>query len=525
MRLSSRFLLAIIPFVVLASIGIVVGLERERARILEPEVREQTRAYARALDIAFEYALGAVETARVQRLLDRIAANDRVVGVRVYSADGSLRYASVGMRNASILPDTVLRAVLAGRDEFMLDQVLGGEPTSTVVRAIREPPSVGAAAAPSGRVLGALEVAQPYSVLITPITRVEREEQFVSFLLFLLLAVLIAGLTRFFVERPLSRLVAATRALGRGETNSRVPTHLGSVEIDALSEAFNDMAARLDVARARLFDEADARVQLERRLVEAEKLASMGTLAAGLAHEIGAPLNVIAARSELLLQRGDLPVDSRRQLESIVSQSSRITRTVRSLLDYARRPARRHDAVALAEVIRHTLDALEPELERAGVTVTAPVEALVVVDGDSEQLQQALANLVLNAVQAMDGQTRPRHVRIGVARVATATPTPMAAIAVTDSGPGLPGALDGRLFTPFATTKAAGTGLGLVVARSIVEDHGGSLVGTSRSDGEPGATFLMTLPIRVEAREPSLMRADLRSAFVAPSGARELERA
>jgi signal transduction histidine kinase len=237
-------------------------------------------------------------------------------------------------------------------------------------------------------------------------------------------------------------------------------------------------------------------VRLERRLAEAEKLATVGTLAAGLAHEIGAPLNVISGRAEMLLGHDETSPRVARHLQSIVAQSGRITRTVRSLLDYARRPARRDDVVSVDAVLDATVDLLEAECQRAGVTVERTGSAEAWVQGDSDQLQQVMTNLLLNALQAMDGQPGPTTITIGV-EVAGAQHDAVPGetiITVRDTGPGLPADLDGRLFTPFATTKPSGTGLGLVVARSIVQDHGGVIDGTTRTDGIRGACFTVRLP-------------------------------
>jgi HAMP domain-containing protein len=120
-------------------------------------------------------------------------------------------------------------------------------------------------------------------------------------LLLLIVTIVIGVLARRFVARPLERLVVAARALGEGDIDARVPQSLGAAELNALSREFNEMAERLSRARLALLSEGEERVRLERRLVESEKLATVGTLAAGLAHEIGAPLNVISGRAELLL--------------------------------------------------------------------------------------------------------------------------------------------------------------------------------------------------------------------------------
>ncbi len=500
MRLTNRLLLTILPIVIFVMGALGAAFATERNSVMEPALQQQTRAYARALDIAFEYGLREMGEARVQALLERLIADPRVFGARLYLPDGTVRIASSSMRASPPVPDSVLRRVLDGAPEAFFENTLNGQQVFTVLRGVRDPSARTLIDDPRvevGDVVGLLEVSQPYALLSSEMGRLQRELLLATVILLALMSVVIGELARRLVARPLERLVVAARALGEGDIDARVPQFLGAAELNALASEFNVMAARLSRARQALLSEGEERIRLERRLVESEKLATVGTLAAGLAHEIGAPLNVISGRAELLLAKPGVVPDTVRQLESIVTQSGRIARTVRSLLDYARRPSRRDDPVAIGRVIDSTLELLEVDLARAGVTITRTESYEAWVRGDAEQLQQLLTNLVLNAMQAMDGQAELREIRIGVdveKDDQTATRAALV-LTVTDSGPGLPEALDGRLFTPFATTKPTGTGLGLVVARSIVEDHGGTIVGTTRTDGRRGAVFTVSLPL------------------------------
>ncbi|MES2522415.1 MAG: ATP-binding protein [Gemmatimonadota bacterium] len=512
MRLTNRLLLAVLPIVALVMGALGGWFLYERERVLIPEVQQQTRAYARALDIAFEYGLRELDSTRVAALLDRTATDSRVAGIRLYDAQGRLQYRSASMANAPAVPAPLLQRVLSGTAEVSIERSMNDEDVFTVLRVIREPVSRATRASgprgarggdsrpdstpDQGAVLGAVEFTQPYALLLASVRRLEMQLLIATVILLTTAAIAIAYMSRRTIAAPLEQLVAAARALGEGDIDARVPQSLGAAEPNALAREFNMMATRLAGARRELLRESEERVRIERRLAEAEKLATVGTLAAGLAHEIGAPLNVISGRAEMLLRQEQTSPAVARHLQSIVAQSGRITRTVRSLLDYARRPARRDDVVALDAVLDATLDLLDAECERAGVTVERTGSFEAWVRGDSDQLQQVMTNLLLNALQAMDGQPGEHAVRIDVqsSESDTATPAGEVIIAVCDTGPGLSADLDGRLFTPFATTKASGTGLGLVVARSIVQDHGGTLDGTTRTDGVRGACFTVRLP-------------------------------
>ena len=496
MRLSTRLILVILPMVALVMVATGAWFLYEQERVLRPEVQQQTRAYARSLDIAFEYALRDLDSARVAALLNRTAANERVSGVRVYDQQGRVQYRSTSMGSWPAPPDSVLAAVLLGQSEFLFERTVNGENAFSVLRVIREPPDGPSDRPDRGTILGALEVTQPYALLLEGLRRLQLELTIITLLLLLAVTMTIAFISPRMIARPLEQLVEAARALGEGDIDARVPQSLGAAEPNALAREFNVMATRLAGARRELLREGEERLRLERRLAEAEKLATVGTLAAGLAHEIGAPLNVISGRAEMMLEASETPPGLARHLQSIVAQSARITRTVRSLLDYARRPARHDDEFALDPVVDATIELLDAECRKAGATVERSSSFDAWVRGDADQLQQVMTNLILNALQAMSGQPGPHVITIRTDQAESSNGAVAdAVITVEDTGPGLSSELDGRLFTPFATTKATGTGLGLVVARSIAQDHGGTLHGTNRTDGVRGACFIMKLPM------------------------------
>lgn len=501
MRLTSRFLLSVLPLVALMMAGFGAWLLRERERSLVPEMQQQTRVYAQAVDIALEYALRDLDEVRAREFIDRLSANPRIFGLLVYGPDGSLRYASDSLSGAASAPDSILSRVLHGGEEMVFERVLDNRRVFAVLRAIREPTSAsprGDGASPEeGALLGALEIAQPFELLQGEQQRVRAEVVLATLALMAALSLVLVFITHRMVERPLQRLAAAARDLGEGNVEAHVLTSLGAAELNALAREFNEMVERLGTARRALLQESETRVRLERRLSEAEKLAAVGMVAAGLAHEIGAPLNVISGRAEMLLQLHGSDARIARHLESIIAQIGRITRTVRSLLDYARRQERRDEPVKISVVLDNTVDFLEAEFVKGHVTVTREDHAEPWVQGDADQLQQVMVNLILNALQAMDGQTEPRQISISVTEgeVDPTLGTVDALIEIGDSGPGLADEISGRLFTPFSTTKPTGTGLGLVVARSMIQDHGGTLAGTNRKEGARGAVFTVRLPM------------------------------
>jgi PAS domain S-box-containing protein len=236
---------------------------------------------------------------------------------------------------------------------------------------------------------------------------------------------------------------------------------------------------------------------LEQQVQRSEKLAAVGQLAAGVAHEIGTPLNVISGSAEYLLMGNAESGAPAPELRTIISEVDRIAGLVKQLLAFARHEPPRQEAVDLGPTIAEILVLLRRQLEKQGIEVVVePDPALPAVAGDPHQLQQVLLNLVMNAWQAM-----PTGGRLDlVARHLAALPTQEAGaeasrgwveVAVRDTGCGITADHLGRIFDPFFTTKEVGqgTGLGLAIAQRIVENHGGRITVAS----EPGVGTLMTV--------------------------------
>jgi two-component system, NtrC family, sensor kinase len=483
MRLRARLLLAFVPAVVLVMAAFGVWQVREGVARLEPELEQQTVSYARAMALAFsETELGSIDSTSAQRLVDRVSADPRVFGVIVYDIQGTVRYATTSIQPLIPAVDSSVPTFLRRRArEEIFTRPLGTARTVAVRRVIQ---------GRRNRTIGALEVVQPRGLVDATLAGTRRQVMIGTAALLSVIALISLLVARQLVVAPLTRLSDGVRTLGAGDTTVRIPVTYGTSEFTEVATAFNEMATRLGSARDALLREADERVVLERRLGEAERRAAAGTIAAGLAHDIGAPLNVISARAEMLLRRTDLDDAARRHLTSIVEQSNRITKAVRTLLDDARRANRRNVLVSLDQVIDASIETVDLQRQRAGVTIDVQRIAWPPVLGDGDQLRQIVVNLLLNSIEAMELTEAPRLLQLhGVAEN-----DGQVRLIVQDSGRGIDPAIASRLFSPFTTTKPSGTGLGLVVSRRIAEEHGGALTHEMRSDGQAGARFILSLP-------------------------------
>lgn len=304
-----------------------------------------------------------------------------------------------------------------------------------------------------------------------------------------------------FVTHPLRRLLRGIRRVSQGDLESAIPARQHD-EIGALSRAFNQMTA--DLRRARTELEGWAKTleqQVEERtrdlriaqaqVVRAEKLSSLGTLAAGVAHELNSPLTGILTFAHLLLQDAKPGTREHDDLELIVNETQRCASIIRQLLQFSREgePGRKPQDVV--EVVRRALALVEHQamFHRVKVEVEAD-ENLPPVLCEANQLQQVFLNLLINAAEAM-----PNGGEVTVR--ATARAPDSVVIEVKDTGTGIPERFLDKVFDPFFTSKEVGkgTGLGLSVSYGIVHRHGGTI--TVQSTEDEGTTFIITLPAAV----------------------------
>ncbi len=302
----------------------------------------------------------------------------------------------------------------------------------------------------------------------------------------------------FFVGRPVRALVDKARRIGRGDFGE--PVRLTSRdELGELGDEMNATSDALVAANERVQQETAARIATLEQLRHADRLTTVGKLASGVAHELGTPLNVVVARAEMIGKGEASPDEARQYARVIVDSAQKMTRIIRQLLEFARRRGPRKERREVAAVAEHTLELLRPLAERQRV------ELVLVRDGsrqasiDAAQIEQALTNLVVNAIQAMpDGG----KVTVHVGRERVRPPADHGGlegdwivVRVVDQGQGIAAADLARVFEPFFTTKdvGRGTGLGLSVSYGIARDHGG-WIDVESTPGQ-GARFALFLPL------------------------------
>jgi len=228
------------------------------------------------------------------------------------------------------------------------------------------------------------------------------------------------------------------------------------------------------------------------RLLQSEKVATMGSLLAGVAHELNNPLAVVLGQSHLLRESAEEPRTSVRA-GKIMAAADRCVRIVRNFLALARQQAPARGEVRLNQVVQEAVELLAYELRTDNVEVSLSLaEDLPMLWADGHQLHQVLVNIVANAHQAMRKSPARRQISI---TTRSEPASQRVHLEITDSGPGIPTEIRAKIFEPFFTTKppGQGTGLGLSLCRGIIEEHGGAI--TVVSEPGQGTTFAITLPV------------------------------
>jgi two-component system, NtrC family, sensor kinase len=292
-------------------------------------------------------------------------------------------------------------------------------------------------------------------------------------------------------------MAEAAKKVADGDYSAKVVAE-SSDEIGYLAKCFNRMTSELARAQKELRDWAET---LERKVAEraaemraiqtqmlqAEKLAAIGKLAAGVAHEINNPLTGVLTNASLLLQDTPAGDPDRADLQTIVDETMRCRKIVKGLLEFSRQAKPQTQPLELNQVIEDVLGLVKNQASFRNIVLEMALDPdLPAVMADRDQMRQVVLNIVLNAAEAMPGGGRLRLASTFDRAAGRAR------IEAKDTGSGIPEEIQARMFEPFYTTKKTGTGLGLAIAYGIVEEHKGRL----RVDSAPGrgTTMIIELP-------------------------------
>lgn len=438
----------------------------------------------------------------LQQLVETIGRQPGMVAVRIVNASGRVSFSTARHEVGRSLSTAEMPSAGTRTHRYGTERVV------QIVRPIRNAPSCSSAAChahpASQQILGLLDTEVSLADADADVNRATT--QFVTYSAVAILLTLLASAIFVwrFVHVPVHALRDGTERLAGGDLGVQIDAS-SQDELGGLARRFNEMSSQLDEAQSELTawnQTLEARVrektaelqQAQEQMIQAEKLTSLGKLAAVVAHEINNPLSGILTYAKLLrkwIERGDSlearSAEMRDSLQLIESESRRCGEIVRNLLMFSRAAPFHLDQVAINSVVRQCVRLVEHKLELAGIATQLDLEEPgPLVRGDAPQLEQLLLTLVMNAIDAMPHD--------GLLRIATVTAGPSVVVTVADNGVGIPPSLLPRLFDPFVTTKeqGKGIGLGLAISRGIVERHNGRI--EVRSEPGRGTSFTITLP-------------------------------
>ncbi len=352
---------------------------------------------------------------------------------------------------------------------------------------------------------GALELRQT----LISLREHTRSMLFRAFTITALLALLSGLVLYVFMERkigrPLRKLMTHAERIGRGDFSAD-RSITGNDELAITARTMNDMCSRLVIAKEKIKFEYDARLKTLEQLRHTERLSSFGLLSAGIAHELGTPLNVVDGRAKMIVDE-DLSESEVKECAAIIrNQAERMTGIIRQLLDFTRRPRQHASPQNIAVLVKQVFQLLYPMAGKQHVIffLNKSDGADVTLHVDPSQIQQVLVNLLMNSIQAM-----PQGGKVDVSLSnellslepgGTESLEKYLKIRIQDEGEGICQDNLENIFTPFFTTKSigTGTGLGLSIAHGIVEEHGGWI--DVESKVKHGACFTVYLPLQETAK-------------------------
>lgn len=352
---------------------------------------------------------------------------------------------------------------------------------------------------------GALQLTQSLAPLKEYTQRTLVRFLIISALLALISGIILYCLITVKIKRPLEKLSRKAIEIGKGNLEANLEIK-GDDELVGLSRIMNDMCTRLLIAQEKIHFENLARLKTLEQLRHTEKLSTVGQIAAGIAHEIGTPLNVVDGRAKMIISEQLEPEEVIGCAKIIKAQAERITLIIRQLLDFSRKKRTIHrTSENVVNLLHQVFHLLTPIATKQGVSLQlkVPSEAKVNCHIDVQQIQQVFMNVIMNGIQATPAKS---SVLVEVTNIHLRSMIhtddqlkEFIRIDISDEGEGIPAANLEKIFTPFFTTKniGLGTGLGLSIAQELLEEHDGWIEVDNRQP--KGAKFSIFLGLEESA--------------------------
>jgi two-component system NtrC family sensor kinase len=485
LRLGTKLTLYLSLIIIIVLSGYGYFHVTMRRNILIRKMKVEVNSIGQTLKVSLE-KISPLEAGYVQDLIDTVEEDEKTLGLIVYDQKENRVFRSRSLKEG-IQP--FLELIKSSIREDLAREQFGNYekiPVFLYTFPLKDR---------RGRNFGGVTILQHTSFM-------EEDIQRAKWTIFTVILVLIGGtvalvvfLTRRWITQPIAQLLNGINDLAKGNLDTRIDLKSGD-ELAELARAFNRMAVDLKKAQERIIEGAETKLGLERSLRQSEKLATIGQLASGLAHEMGTPLNIIGGRAELIKRRLEDKEGAQKNLDIIIQQAERITKIIQQLLGFVRKKKPEQQTLKIGALLEAILDFLDHPIQKQGITVVKDLKNnLPVVIGDSDQLQQVFLNLFLNAIQSMPkgGALRLSASSKWISKEGLESgEREYVVVSVIDTGVGMEKEVVQNIFNPFFTTKDTGTGLGLMVSQGIVQDHEGWI--DVESEIGKGSVFKVYLP-------------------------------
>lgn len=502
-----RALLLYVVLPILAVVGIGIGVGLERMNVQESErLKDDLELLGRAIRVPVGEALVAGDDEAVQRALDSVFEIGRVYGASVFDVNGN-RVASAGIAEADLSRSRVAQElVMTGEQQERVRQISGMQMYSHFVPVFDD----------FRQANGFIQINRQASDFDASFKRLSLW----AWGIWAMMALLTITIVIFGHYRGVGRYVNTVKqSMNRVEAGDREhrAAEQGPGELANIARGLNQMLDSMQANERELEVHRQHEQEMANKLQHQEKMAAIGSVASGIAHELGAPLTVIDGRARRLLKATD-DAENHRQLQAIRGQVGRLTRIVQQLLNYCRPASEQESMVAavaierlvneVAASVRHEQPANSPEL----MMDATPIPQGWRLIADEPRLELALVNVLRNAAQVATQQVRlstqilpyaeaPKELELNST---SAKEQLWLCICVQDDGPGLVEGVNQReLVKPFFSTKGEGegTGLGLAIVDNVVQEHGGRLQISNRNDGLKGCEVRLWLPLAAADKE------------------------
>ncbi len=497
MKISYK-LIAAVAAVAILIIGVFAYLLlRAHQRQLIAELERSAHQLSETVKSSTKYDMLLNQRESVHRIINTIGKQGGIDKVRIFNKEGAIIFSTDSLDVGKMVDKKAEACYACHAADQALERLPIAERTR-IFKAEAQPQTLGIinpiynepscwqadchAHEAQQKVLGVLDITMSLAEVEHGMRASTMRLLLFAFIAIASISLIIYLLVEIIVLKPLSHIVAATQRVATGELSYKIPIN-NRDEIGALAQSFNEMTQQL--------------AETQRQLYQSEKLASVGRLAAGVAHEINNPLTGVLTYSSFLLKRAKDKPDMKEDLEVIVRETKRCREIVKGLLDFARQSPAEKNRVTINEVIERSVQILANQLAKHKVQIEKQLQPdLPMLEADANQLQQVLVNLIMNASDAIgeDGGTITVTSTLATNGAQAGKEARQIQLQVRDTGCGIPAENLSKIFEPFFSTKGQkGNGLGLAIVWGIIEKHNGRITVASKP-GE-GTTFTILLPV------------------------------